>query len=47
VKLPIYQVDAFTGQLSARGGELDCTLVGDRVLIAGRTVAYLRGEIEI
>lgn len=34
-------------QLSARGGELRCTLVGDRVLIAGRAVEYLRGEIEV
>lgn len=34
-------------QLSARGGELRCTLKGDRVLIAGRTVEYLRGEITL
>ena len=34
-------------QLSERGGELWCTLNGDRVLIAGKTVTYLRGEIEI
>lgn len=34
-------------QLSARGGELHCTLQGDRVLIAGRAVEYLRGEITI
>ncbi len=34
-------------QLSPRGGELECTLKGDRVQIAGRTVEYLRGEIEI
>jgi PhzF family phenazine biosynthesis protein len=34
-------------QLSARGGELRCTLRGDRVLIAGRTVEYLRGEITV
>jgi PhzF family phenazine biosynthesis protein len=32
-------------QLSSRGGELRCTLKGERVLIAGRTVEYLRGEI--
>lgn len=39
---------ALTGrQLSPRGGELHCTLQGDRVLIAGRTVEYLRGEIDI
>lgn len=34
-------------QLSARGGELWCTLSGDRVLIAGKAVTYLRGEIEV
>jgi PhzF family phenazine biosynthesis protein len=34
-------------QLSSRGGELRCTLHGDRVLIAGRTVEYLRGEITV
>lgn len=34
-------------QLSSRGGELWCTLAGDRVLIAGKAVTYLRGEIEI
>ena len=34
-------------QLSARGGQLWCTLSGDRVLIAGKAVTYLKGEIEI
>lgn len=34
-------------QLSDRGGQLWCTLSGDRVLIAGKAVTYLRGEIEI
>lgn len=34
-------------QLSARGGQLWCTLSGDRVLIAGKAVTYLRGEIEV
>lgn len=34
-------------QLSERRGELWCTLSGDRVLIAGKAVTYLRGEIEI
>jgi predicted PhzF superfamily epimerase YddE/YHI9 len=33
-------------QLSARGGELECELSGDRVLATGGTVAYLRGEID-
>lgn len=34
-------------QLSARGGQLWCTLSGDRVFIAGKAVTYLRGEIEM
>ena len=39
--------DLTARQLSARGGELRCTLRGDRVLISGNTVEYLRGEIDI
>jgi len=34
-------------QLSPRGGDLHCKLRGDRVLIAGRTVEYLRGYITV
>lgn len=34
-------------QLSARGGQVWCTLSGDRVFIAGQAVTYLRGAIEI
>ena len=34
-------------QLSQRGGELTCTLKGDRVLITGKAKTYLRGEIFI
>lgn len=34
-------------QLSERGGQLWCTLSGERVLIAGQAVTYLRGEIEV
>lgn len=34
-------------QLSARGGELICELVGDRVLISGEAVSYMEGEINI
>lgn len=34
-------------QLSERGGQLWCTLAGDRVLIAGKAITYMRGEIEI
>lgn len=33
-------------QLSHRGGDLLCELRGDRVVIAGHVVEYLRGEIE-
>jgi PhzF family phenazine biosynthesis protein len=34
-------------QLSPRGGQLACTLAGDRVKLAGRAVLYLRGEIAV
>lgn len=34
-------------QLSKRGGDLNCSLVGDRVEIGGQAVLYLKGEIEI
>jgi PhzF family phenazine biosynthesis protein len=34
-------------QISTRGGELTCTLCGDRVTIAGHAVLYLEGEITI
>jgi predicted PhzF superfamily epimerase YddE/YHI9 len=34
-------------QISARRGELICTLRGDRVTIAGRAVLYLEGTISI
>lgn len=37
----------FARQVSARGGELFCELVGERVRIGGKAVLYLRGEIEI
>lgn len=33
-------------QLSPRGGDLLCELRGERVVIAGQVVEYLRGEIE-
>ena len=32
-------------QISRRGGELFCELIGDRVYIGGKAVLYLRGEI--
>jgi len=34
-------------QLSARGGYLECTLNGDRTLIAGRAALYLKGVIYV
>jgi PhzF family phenazine biosynthesis protein len=34
-------------QVSARGGELQCELRGDRVSMSGRGVLYLKGEITI
>jgi len=37
----------FAKQVSARGGELQCELRGDRVLISGRAVTYLQGTITI
>ena len=37
----------FARQVSARGGELHCELVGDRVKIGGEAVLYLKGEIYV
>ena len=34
-------------QVSARGGELFCELVGDRVRIGGSAIKYLEGSIEV
>lgn len=34
-------------QLSIRGGELACELQGDRVLIGGKIVEYMKGEIHL
>lgn len=34
-------------QLSARGGELLCTLKGDRVEIAGQAAFYMQGEVSL
>ncbi|MEP5764521.1 MAG: PhzF family phenazine biosynthesis protein [Halieaceae bacterium] len=33
-------------QLSARGGDLDCELLGQRVLLRGYGLTFLRGQIE-
>ncbi len=37
----------FARQLSKRGGELFCSLAGERVRIGGKAVLYLRGQIEL
>lgn len=34
-------------QLSSRGGELRCTLAGDRVLIAGQAAFYMEGKVSV
>lgn len=34
-------------QLSERGGQLECELAGDRVLLRGRAVHYLQGTISV
>lgn len=34
-------------QISARGGELSCTLIGERVKISGKVAPYLIGEITL
>ncbi len=39
--------ELFARQLSARGGELYCTMSGDRVKIAGEAVLYMKGEIYV
>lgn len=41
------KTEMFARQVSARGGELFCELVGDRVKIGGNAVLYLKGEIFI
>lgn len=39
--------ELFARQLSSRGGEIYCRLVGDRVKIAGDAVLYMKGEIYV
>ncbi|MDQ8193255.1 PhzF family phenazine biosynthesis protein [Coraliomargarita sp. SDUM461004] len=39
--------DMMATQLSRRTGQLRCRLSKDRVLIAGKTIAYLKGDIEL
>jgi len=37
----------YAQQISARGGEILCTLHGDRITLAGRAVLYLEGTITV
>jgi PhzF family phenazine biosynthesis protein len=37
----------FCKQLSPRGGDLHCELEGDRVLMSGKCVLFMQGEIDI
>jgi PhzF family phenazine biosynthesis protein len=39
--------ELFARQVSQRGGEIYCELIGDRVKMAGDAVLYLKGEIYI
>ncbi|MCQ8783980.1 PhzF family phenazine biosynthesis protein [Mangrovibrevibacter kandeliae] len=41
------KTDFIARQLSKRGGELHCRLEEDRVVVAGRAVLYLSGEIHL
>ena len=37
----------FAKQLSPRGGEMTCEIQGDRVLLSGPAVLYMKGEISL
>lgn len=41
------KIDLTARQVSARGGFLKCALRGERVLISGKAVLYLKGELSI
>lgn len=43
----LHKTKLFCQQLSPRGGDLQCELVGDRVLMSGKCVLYMRGEITL
>ncbi len=43
----IGKADLTARQVSARGGFLKCALRGERVLISGKAVLYLKGELSI
>ena len=45
---PILGKDTFFAkQLSPRGGEMTCEIQGDRVLLSGSAVLYMKGEITL
>lgn len=46
-KEALHKISFRAEQLSARGGELFCEDRGNRILIAGKAVCYLRGTISI
>ena len=37
--------DMIARQLSKRGGELYCSYLGDRVIIGGKAITYMQGEL--
>lgn len=41
----LHKTELHAQQVSVRGGEMMCKLQGDRVLITGKAVEYMRGEI--
>jgi hypothetical protein len=41
------QISFRAKQISSRGGEIFCTLKGDRVEIVGYAIKYLEGTIEL
>ncbi|HUA37196.1 MAG TPA: PhzF family phenazine biosynthesis protein [Candidatus Sulfopaludibacter sp.] len=43
----LHRMRLFARQVSKRGGELFCRQADDRVLIGGKAVLYLRGEIKL
>ncbi|HEY0355973.1 MAG TPA: PhzF family phenazine biosynthesis protein [Flavisolibacter sp.] len=43
----LHKTKLFCKQLSARGGDLHCELNGDRVLMTGKCVLYMKGELEV
>ena len=42
-----FQDELFAKQVSTRGGELKCKLSGERVIIGGEAITYMKGSILI